>query len=219
MVTSGSKKQDGAEQDVKLRLQSSSLQTNGWCHSDCLFISWLVCMFICLYPSLTWRRPSPAGGSRILVPQLSGQTAVSRLWLAAGRPQPRPPTLRTATAAWTRNMMSLKVVITEPPAHWSQKNKSSKWTLSKSKFVFDLEVEDAGVLRREALSGRYHSAQNLRVQSQRGDGSQQPAVTWQTESRWGGSCSYTFVGTILSIDLHSEDMLTDPHWFKGLFEG
>lgn len=47
----------------------------------------------------------------------------------------------------------------------------------------DLEVEDAGVLRAEALPRRDHSVQDLRVQSQRGDGRQQPAVTWQTHSR------------------------------------
>lgn len=88
-------------------------------------------------------------------------------------------------------------------------------------FINDLEVEDASVLRGEALPGRNHPVQDLGVQSQRGDGSQQPAVTCQTHRRshdhtwtpglvrsshpWKDKaaltqCSLTDVGSVGSID-------------------
>uniref|UniRef100_A0A8C7LCS9 calpain-2 n=1 Tax=Oncorhynchus kisutch TaxID=8019 RepID=A0A8C7LCS9_ONCKI len=46
--------------------------------------------------SLTWRRPSPAGRSRIHCPRLSEQTAALHPSPAAGRQSPRPPTHQTA---------------------------------------------------------------------------------------------------------------------------
>lgn len=45
----------------------------------------------------------------------------------------------------------------------------------------NLEVEDAGVVLREALIRRNHSVQQLLVHCQTGDGSQQPAVTYQRQ--------------------------------------
>lgn len=49
-----------------------------------------------------------------------------------------------------------------------------------------LEVEDAGVLSiSEALTLRDHSSQDLFIQGQRGNGSEQPAVTWTTTDRGG----------------------------------
>lgn len=42
----------------------------------------------------------------------------------------------------------------------------------------DLEVEDAGVALLEALPVRHHAVQEGLVEGQRGDGRQQPAVTW-----------------------------------------
>lgn len=43
--------------------------------------------------------------------------------------------------------------------------------------VKDLEMEDAGIVLREALIWRNHSVQQFVVHCQAGDGSQQPAVT------------------------------------------
>lgn len=42
-----------------------------------------------------------------------------------------------------------------------------------------LEMEDAGILVLEALTVRDDAVQQLLVQSQRADGSQQPAVPWE----------------------------------------
>lgn len=50
-----------------------------------------------------------------------------------------------------------------------------------------LEVEDASVLSiSEALTLRDHSSQDLFIQGQRGNGGEQPAVTWTTTDRGGG---------------------------------
>lgn len=49
-----------------------------------------------------------------------------------------------------------------------------------------LEVEDASVLSiSEALTLRDHSSQDLFIQGQRGNGGEQPAVTWTTTERGG----------------------------------
>ncbi len=89
--------------------------------------------------------------------------------------------------------------------------------------VSHLEVEDAGILWAEALSRRNHSAQNLRVQSQRGDGSQQPAVTWCTQQvtwlHWSQVTElYVCVCVCVCVSLCSHPVVPDRCQFSSLHQ-
>lgn len=49
-----------------------------------------------------------------------------------------------------------------------------------------LEVEDAGVVLLEALPVGHHAVQELLVEREGADGSQQPAVAWARRGKWRG---------------------------------
>lgn len=113
----------------------------------------------------TWHRPSPTARSKTPSPPLSEQTAALHLWWASGRQPPHPPTRQTARTESQRGHDTI--------SHMELHSRRKRQGVC----VEHLKVEDAGVFLLKALVVRDNARQNLFVESQGGDGRQEPAVT------------------------------------------